>query len=59
MFWKERIGDELYVYYNGQLIYERWLSKNYGQVFCRGGYSFTARDIYANNPHSVDDRKPR
>jgi hypothetical protein len=33
MFWKEKIGDELYVYFNGQLIYKRWINQGYGMVF--------------------------
>lgn len=33
MLWKERIGDELYVFHNGKLIYKRWISKGYGMVF--------------------------
>lgn len=33
MIWKERIGDELYVYYNGHLIYKRWIRLGYGKVF--------------------------
>lgn len=32
MIWKERHGDELYVFYNGQLIYKRWISRGYGKV---------------------------
>lgn len=33
MIWNEQIGDELYVYYNGELIYKRWISKEYGFTF--------------------------
>lgn len=28
-----RYGDELYVYYRGQLIYKRWIKLGYGKVF--------------------------
>ncbi len=33
---KIRIGDELYVYHRGVLIYKRWISKGYGKVFYEG-----------------------
>lgn len=33
MMWKERIGNELYVYRNGSLLYKRWLALGYGKVF--------------------------
>lgn len=33
-FYTKIIGKELYVYYNGSLLYKRWLDKNYGAVFC-------------------------
>lgn len=26
---KQRIGNELYVYFNGHLIYKRWYGNNY------------------------------
>lgn len=32
MIWKKIVGDELYVFFNGQLIYKRWLSLGYGRV---------------------------
>lgn len=25
MMWSERVGSEIYVFYNGSLIYKRWL----------------------------------
>lgn len=28
MIWKERIGNHLYVYHNGSLVYKRWYSKD-------------------------------
>ena len=47
MITKERIGHELYVYFNGSLIYKRWITTSpsgevlhsYGRVFPQyGGY---------------------
>lgn len=38
--WKERVGDELYVYWNGKLIYKRWLWLGYGKVFSKYGQPF-------------------
>ena len=32
--WKKiKILNELYLYFNGNLIYKRWLSRNKGRVF--------------------------
>lgn len=33
MITKEVINNELYVYYNGILIYKRWIKLGYGYVF--------------------------
>ena len=33
MFWKEIIDNQLFVYYNGKLLYKRWLKLGYGKVF--------------------------
>ena len=33
MFYKEVIGNELYVYFGGSLLYKRWIDKGYGKVF--------------------------
>ena len=33
MIWKEIIDDHLYVYFNGQLIFKRWLKQGYSMVF--------------------------
>mgnify|MGYP001609131942 CR=1 FL=1 len=41
MITKQRIDHELYVYFNGQLIYKRWIYSDYsyGKVFDQtGGY---------------------
>lgn len=43
MVYKELIGNELYVYLNGSLLYKRWIDKNYGVVFCR--QPFTAKEV--------------
>jgi hypothetical protein len=34
MIYKEVIGDELYVWMNGSLLYKRWLKYGYGMIFC-------------------------
>lgn len=40
---KKRIDNELYVYYNGSLVYKRWIDKGYGIVIDKPGfYSFTS-----------------
>lgn len=31
LMYSERIGNEIYVYHNGKLIYRRWLKKNSNQ----------------------------
>lgn len=41
---KEIIGNELYVYMNGSLLYKRWLNKNHGMVFCPIFRNFTSSD---------------
>lgn len=33
MIWKQRIGDELYVYHNGSLIFKRWIKLGYSMTF--------------------------
>jgi hypothetical protein len=38
------VNNELYLYMNNDLIYKRWLNRNYGMVFCDFG-NFTAKDI--------------
>ena len=32
-FVKVRIGNELYVYFGGSLLYKRWINEDYGKVF--------------------------
>lgn len=45
MIHKERIGDELYVYMNGSLLYKRWLNHNYGKIVFNGAWgAFSAKD---------------
>lgn len=44
MIHKETIGNELYVYMNGSLLYKRWLNRNYGMIFCKFT-NFTAKDV--------------
>lgn len=43
---KQIVGNELYVYMNGSLLYKRWLDKNYGMTFCKHG-NFTTKDVEA------------
>ena len=31
------IGDELYVYYGGSLLYKRWISRGKGRIFHQKG----------------------
>lgn len=40
MIHKEVIGNELYVWMNGKLLYKRWFKLGYGKVFCHvwGGW---------------------
>lgn len=38
-FHKEIKGDELYLYYNGKLIFKRWLKAGYSKVFDVMAYS--------------------
>lgn len=54
MIHKERIGNELYVYCNGKLLYKRWIDKGYGIVFDKFGLPFTAKDVNALNNPSKD-----
>jgi hypothetical protein len=32
-FVKVKIGNELYVYFGGSLLYKRWVNKGYGKLF--------------------------
>lgn len=47
MFYKEIIGNELYVYFGGSLLYKRWLDQDHGMVFCNhwGNRHFRSSDI--------------
>jgi hypothetical protein len=47
MIYKETIGNELYVYMNGSLLYKRWLKLNYGRIFGCQVYiqSFVPKEI--------------
>ncbi|MEK6829538.1 MAG: hypothetical protein AABY15_05440 [Nanoarchaeota archaeon] len=38
MFYVERIGNELYVWYGGSLLYKRWINHGYGKVFQQKGH---------------------
>lgn len=42
MITKEVKDKQLFVYYNGRLIYKRWLNLGYGIVFDRDGLPFSA-----------------
>ena len=37
MIHKQRIKDELYVYFNGKLIFKRWIKHGYSKVFSKWG----------------------
>ena len=39
---KEVIGNELYVWCNGSMLYKRWIDREYGMVMDR--QPFTAKD---------------
>jgi hypothetical protein len=32
-FFSVRVGDEIYLYYGGELVYKRWLRLGYGRVY--------------------------
>lgn len=52
MIYKETIGNELYVYLNGSLLYKRWLNEGYGIVMQGGAWgNFKANYVWqhANN----------
>lgn len=56
MIYKERIGNELYVYMNGSLLYKRWLNYDYGRVFCKLG-SFISKNRKLDNANNNRGRK--
>ncbi len=33
---KETVGREVYIYFNGVLVYKRWLNYNKGRMFYEG-----------------------
>lgn len=37
MITKQVVGKELYVFFNGKLIYKRWIDKGYGMIFEASG----------------------
>lgn len=48
---KEVIGNELYVWCNGSMLYKRWIDREYGMVMDR--QPFTAKDTesFKNKGH--------
>ena len=47
MIHKERIGNELYVYVNGNLLYKKWINKKHGIIFSGGFYgNFRSCDVW-------------
>ncbi|MEO6304471.1 MAG: hypothetical protein ABIP51_14995 [Bacteroidia bacterium] len=47
MIHKEKIGNELYVYMNGDLLYKRWLNQNHGIILQGGSWgNFRASDVW-------------
>ena len=46
MIYKEIIGNELYVYMNGELLYKRWLNEGHGIIIQSNGWgNFRAADV--------------
>lgn len=52
MIYKQVIGNELYVWMCGSLLYKRWLLQGHGMVFCNkwGNRPFRASDIISIKP---------
>jgi hypothetical protein len=47
MIHKEKIGNELYVYMNGSLLYKRWLNQGHGIIIQDNSFgSFRAADVW-------------
>lgn len=47
MIYKETIGNELYVYLNGSLMYKRWLDQGYGIIIQDNAWgSFRSSDVW-------------
>lgn len=45
MIHKIKKGNELYIYMNGELLYKRWIDKNYGMIIQSNAWgSFKACD---------------
>jgi len=40
MMWKTLHGNELFVWWNGELIFKRWLTQGYSMVFDKYGPPF-------------------
>ena len=54
MIHKEKIGNELYVYMNGVLLYKRWLKQGYGIILQGGAWgNFKAVDVWQ---HVTDEK---
>ena len=52
---KKQIGNELYVYMNGALLYKRWLNQGHGMVMQGGAWgNFRASDVFQ---HITDKQK--
>lgn len=52
--YKEVVGNELYVWCNGSLLYKRWLKQDYGMVMDR--QPFTAKDTESFKNKGYDNR---
>lgn len=47
MIYKEIIGNELYVYLNGELLYKRWLNQGHGIIIQYNAWgNFRASDVW-------------
>ena len=57
-FLKEIIEDELYLYYNGKLIYKRWLTPGYSKVFDLMAYDkYTLSSITEGSTTLKEDKE--
>jgi hypothetical protein len=45
MITKKILERQLFVYYNGRLIYKRWFDSGYGMIFDLYGLPWTAREV--------------
>lgn len=51
MIYKQTIGNELYVYMNGSLLYKRWMWLGHGKIFDKWGVPWSASDVESMKKH--------